>query len=65
MKYYNRKIKKLDSELIVSSLRKAADDFDNGEIVKVRDELLDIVIAIDNYIDDRPYRQRKEVESND
>lgn len=52
MKYYNRKTKKLNDELIVSSLRKAAKDYKMGEIIDVKNVLLDIVIAIDNYTDD-------------
>jgi hypothetical protein len=36
---------------IESALRKAADDFANGELIEVRDLLADIVDAIDEFCD--------------
>lgn len=48
-KYYNQKTKELNDKLIVSDLRKAADDYENGEIIEVRDTILDILIAINNF----------------
>lgn len=48
-KYYNKKTKELNDERIAHDLRKLADDYENGEIVEVRDALLDIVEAIDDY----------------
>lgn len=52
-KYYNKKTKELNDERIANDLRKLADDYENGEIVEVRDALLDIVEAIDDYSDDQ------------
>ena len=51
-KYYNQKTKELNDKKIVSDLRKLADDYENGEIIEVRDALLDIVIAINDFSDD-------------
>lgn len=48
-KYYNQKTKELNDKLIVSDLRKAADDYENGEIIEVRDTILDILISINNF----------------
>lgn len=58
MKYYNKKTKELDDERIANDLRKLADDYENGEIVEVRDALLDIVEAIDDYSDDQNILKR-------
>lgn len=52
-KYYNKKTKELDDERIAHDLRQLADDYENGEIVEVRDALLDIVKAIDDFSDDQ------------
>lgn len=34
---------------IVEALRKAAEDYENGEIVEVKDVLIDIIIAINHF----------------
>lgn len=39
----------LEDQKIVAALRKAADDYENGEIIEVRDLLQDIVDAIDEF----------------
>ena len=43
----------LDGE-IVEALRRAADDYEDGAIIEVRDELVDIVNAIDKFIRRNP-----------
>jgi len=48
MKYMTVK-GQLDDEEITAMLRKLADDYENGEIIEVRDELLDIVYAINMF----------------
>jgi len=50
MKFY--KNGKLEDKKIETALRKAADDYANGELIEVRDLLMDIVIAIDDFTDD-------------
>ena len=52
MKYYNEKAKELKDEEIMDALKQARDDYENGAIVEVRDELSDIVRAIDAFIAD-------------
>lgn len=52
-KYYKKKTKELDDERIAHDLRQFADDYANGAIVEVRDALLDIVEAIDDFCDDQ------------
>lgn len=50
----NRFIKsngELKDKKIISALRKAANDYENGEIAEVRDLLADIVNAIDEFTD--------------
>ena len=39
----------LDDTKIVTVLRKAADDYENGELIEVRDTLLEIIDAIDKF----------------
>ena len=39
----------LKDEKIVASLKRAAKDYENGEIAEVRDLLLEIVAAIDEW----------------
>ena len=39
----------LEDKKIVAALRKAADDYENGALIEVRDLLLDIVDAIDEF----------------
>ena len=39
----------LEDKKIVDALRKAADDYENGEIIEVRDLLQDIVDAINEF----------------
>lgn len=41
----------LEDKKIAAALRKAADDYENGELVEVRDLLVDIVNAIDEFAD--------------
>lgn len=40
---------KLEDKKICDVLRKASDDYENGEIIEVRDLLLKIVDAIDEF----------------
>lgn len=47
MRFY--KSGKLKDKEIVSALRQAADDYENGELIEVRDLLQDIVDAIDEF----------------
>lgn len=49
MKFY--KNGKLADREIVAVLRKAADDYENGELIETRDLLLDIINAIDEFSD--------------
>lgn len=41
----------LDDHGIAAALRKAADDFENGEIVEVHDRLVEITEAIEEWED--------------
>lgn len=41
----------LEDKKIEAALRKAADDYANGELIEVRDLLLDIINAIDAFAD--------------
>ena len=45
-------VKELKDKKIVSALRKLAKSYENGEIVEVRDELLEIVNSIDEFVQD-------------
>lgn len=47
MRYIKRG--ELQDERIARDLRRFADDYENGEILEVRDGLLEIVGAIDEY----------------
>ena len=49
MKYYDAKSKTLKDEKIANALRQAAIDYENGDIVDVRDVLADIISAIDQF----------------
>jgi len=40
---------KLEDKKIAAALRKAADDYENGELIEVRDLLSEIVNAIDEF----------------
>lgn len=40
----------LEDEKIIAALRKAADDYENGEIVEVRNLLMEIVDNIDRFM---------------
>ena len=40
----------LEDKKIVAALRKAADDYENGEIVEVRNLLMEIVDNIDEFM---------------
>ena len=42
---------KLQDEMIISTLKLAANDYENGELVEVRDTLLEIIDAIDEFTD--------------
>ena len=52
--YKNGKLK--DKE-IVSALRQVADQYENGELIEVRDLLQDIVDAIDEFESDQEWWQ--------
>lgn len=39
----------LDDKKIVAALHKAADDYENGALIEVRDILLEIINAIDEF----------------
>ena len=52
MWYYNEKTKELSDEEIMDALKQAMDDYENGAIVEVRDELATIINAIDAFISD-------------
>ena len=39
----------LEDKKIVAALRKAADDYENGELIEVRDLLFEIINAIDAF----------------
>ena len=43
---------KLKDKKIVEALRNAANDYENGELIEVRDTLLDIINAIDDFCDE-------------
>ena len=45
----------LEDKEIVAALRKAADDYENGEIIEVRDLLQDIVDDINEFESDREW----------
>ena len=49
MRFY--KNGKLQDEKIEAALRKAADDYANGELVEVYDLLMEIITAIDEFSD--------------
>lgn len=53
----------LEDKKIQASLRKAADDYENGELIEVRDLLLAIINAIDMYaeIEEERYTKHSEV----
>ena len=42
---------KLEDKRIIASLRQAANDYENGELIEVRELLLDIINAIDEFAD--------------
>ena len=39
----------LDDKKIITTLKRAADDYENGELIEVRDVLMEIVEAIDEF----------------
>lgn len=49
MRFY--KNGKLKDKQIVAALQQAADDYDNGEIIEVKDVLIDIINAITEFED--------------
>ncbi len=46
---------KLQDKEIVSALRKVADQYENGELIEVRDLLQDIVDSIDEFESDQEW----------
>lgn len=56
MKYFNGK--ELDDAKIIETLSKVVSMYDNGEIAEVRDELSEIVNAIDEF--ERQYKLMEE-----
>lgn len=46
---------KLKDKKIESALRQAADDYENGELIEVRDLLQDIVDAINEFESDKEW----------
>lgn len=50
MKFINKN-GELNDNAIAAALRKAADDYEDGEIIEVRDLLAEIVEAIDEFSD--------------
>jgi hypothetical protein len=55
MKYFNGK--ELDDAKIIETLSKVVSMYDNGEIAEVRDELSEIVNAIDEF--ERQYNMKE------
>lgn len=55
MKYFNGK--ELDDAKIIKTLSKVVSMYDNGEIAEVRDELSEIVNAIDEF--ERQYNMKE------
>ena len=55
MKYFNGK--ELDDAKIIETLSKVVSMYDNGEIAEVRDELSEIVNAIDEF--ERQYHMKE------
>lgn len=55
MKYFNGK--ELDDAKIIETLSKVVSMYDNGEIAEVRDELSEIVNAIDEF--ERQYKEKE------
>lgn len=60
--YYNSKTRQINAERIASDIRKAAVDFENGKTIEVRNNLLDIVIAIDRFVDSIPYKKKEKAQ---
>ena len=48
-KYYDHKKNELKDKKILEALARAARDYENGAILEARDELADIVNAIDEF----------------
>jgi hypothetical protein len=53
MRFY--KNGKLEDKKIASALRQAAEQYENGELIEVRDLLQDIVDAIDEFESDQEW----------
>lgn len=49
MRFFRRG--ELKDREVVATLHQAADDYENGELIEVRDLLLEIIIAIDEFMD--------------
>lgn len=49
MKYIDKK-GNLEDKRIIAAIKIAADDYENGAIIEARDELLDIIKSIDEFI---------------
>lgn len=47
---------KLKDKKIVAALRKAAEDYENGEIIEIEDVLIEIIDAIHDFKLDMVYR---------
>lgn len=54
-RFYNERAKELKDKKIADTLRKLADDYENGEIIEVQDTLIDIVNDIEEFIKDNDY----------
>lgn len=54
MKFIKRNGELKDKE-IIAALRKAAEEYENGELAEVRDTLFDIVCAIDEFGEGEPW----------
>ena len=48
-KYYDSKNDELNDKQIIEDLKEAIDMYENGEILEVRDLLLDIINSIDEF----------------
>lgn len=48
-KFYNEETGELNDAEIVKTLRQAADDYENGEVEEVRDVLIEIINAIEDF----------------
>lgn len=49
MTYFNERTKELKDKKIISALKKCAEWYENGAIIEVHDELLEIINAIEAF----------------